>query len=168
LAAIQFSIMPDYATRLNIKTAWLGLLPHMLFQNAAIHDDHQSCLQGPGGRIFINHAFLEPHGPRSKTNRFINMLSSFFGAAKYVHQIELLWRVGQAGVSPLAQNFGLIRVDRDDAVTALLHVPRDAETGSNRVGRQTDDRDSFTLVKDSFNNLRVVDFHLSLRIPLHP
>src|SRR5262249_30159327 len=89
----------------------------------------------------------------------INVLSSLFGAAKNVHQIELIRRVGQARVSHLAQNFSLIRIDRDDAVTALLHIPRDAETGANRVGRQSDDRDRFALVEDSFDNLRVVDIH---------
>src|SRR5262245_2782397 len=131
----------------------------MLFQNAAIHYDHQSRLQGACGCVFINHAFLQPYGARSQTNSFIDVRSRLLGAAKDVHQIELLRRVGQAGVSPLAQNFYLIRVDRDDAVTALLHVSRDAETGSNRIGRQTDDSDSFTHVEDSFNNLRVVDSH---------
>jgi len=45
------------------------------------------------------------------------------------------------------------------ACPSLLHVPRDAVARSNRVGRQTDDRDRFALVKDSFDNLRVVDSH---------
>src|SRR5215475_10361000 len=132
----------------------------MLFQNAAIHYDHQSGLEGARGRVFVSHAFLQPHGARSQTYRLIDVLSSLFGAAKNVHQIELFRRVGQGRVSPLAQNFNLIRIDRDDAVTALLHVARDAETGANRVGRQSDDRDRFALVEDSFDNRRVVDSHI--------
>ena len=64
-----------------------------------------------------------------------------------LNQIDLLPDFREAGISSLAQDVLLVRIHRDDAIALALHILRDAEAGTHRIGGESNDRNSLRIRK---------------------
>src|SRR5262245_35055892 len=69
----------------------------VLLQNAAIHHHKDPRLAGFFGSLFVDHAFLQPNGRQLQADGFVDQVRHKLGAAKDIHDIDLLSNVGQGG-----------------------------------------------------------------------
>ncbi len=110
----------------------------MLFKNAAVHDDRQPRRARPGGRFLVDDAFLHPDGARAGPDGRLDDLRHVLGAAEDVHDIHFFGHGVKRWVRLLAQDLGLLRVDRNDPVAGPLHVFGDAVAWPAHLSRQPD------------------------------
>src|SRR5207248_6492838 len=59
--------------------------------------------------------------------------------------------VCKGGVSPLAENLGFARIDRNDPIPSTLHISRYGKTGAPCAGGETDDRNGAIGFEDFFD-----------------
>src|SRR5262249_22097893 len=121
----------------------------MFFENAAVHDNVESCRGSPLRGGLIDHAFLKPHGVSADSYRFVNVSAGFVASAEYVDQVNFLRNFFQACVCSFTQDGSLVGIDRNDTKAVALHIPRDAVTRTRRVGRQTDYSDGSIALENS-------------------
>jgi len=102
--------------------AWDGVADH--------HGLQASLLADPGG-LLVHDAALQPQHLGPCGYGVCRDLGRGLGSAEHVDHIHghVARDVAERGIRPLAQDVGLVRVDRDDPVSLLLEVARDAVRG---------------------------------------
>src|SRR5678815_4645199 len=119
----------------------------MFFQNTPVHNNHEAGVQRTLSSSAINYTFLQPDRPGPKADCFINRGARFIRSSKYIYQIEALRNGGQIGIRFFSKHCSFVWVNRNDLVTILTHVSRDAVRRAKSIRRKSDDCDAVTLVE---------------------
>src|SRR5262245_53703459 len=87
------------------------------------------------------------------------MRAGLFRTAEDVYKIKLLRDLGETGKSFLSQDFALVRIDWNDSVALLLHIPGHAVARANGIGRKADDCDRPAFIQNFLDRFGTVDRH---------
>ena len=89
----------------------------------------------------MDHAFLHPDHLGAFANGGLDDLGDKFGAAENIHDVDASGDCVQVGIAGLAQNPGLLGVNRNDAVAGALQVFRDPMAGAEAFRGKAHDGD---------------------------
>ena len=113
----------------------------MLNENAGVFhysETGRTCPFSCGG---VRDVLLKPENLCPDDNRRVSDGKNLFGPPKNVHKVNGFRNVFEASESPDAENFRLVRIDRDDAVADGLQVGGDSMRRTKGIGGKTDDSD---------------------------
>ena len=107
----------------------------MFLQNAEVHHNREPRITRFLRGDFMDYALLQPYRGNIQAYGFVDDLRHELRPAENVDEIDLLRNFSKTAVGPRSQNFSLIRIHWNDAVSLSLHPLRNAKTRTHRIGR---------------------------------
>src|SRR5882757_240956 len=105
----------------------------MLLIYTAVHDHQDAVGFRPLDGFLVANPLLQPQVGDFEAHHVFDNLRDVLGSAKYVHQVDSSLRgIGgvEGPVSLLPESLGDPRVNRNDAIAFLLHVPGNVKSGT--------------------------------------